>query len=111
MPEASMLYGHRPLVNRDRLTNRAENPTSAFGKHSQRLVIANGDATPIDLNQSVLLQSRQRPRHDFAHRAYAGGYLLVGQNQRHFDAGVSVAPARPRFSHQPSRQPLIDLAQ
>jgi hypothetical protein len=63
--------------------NRAENRASAPGKNFQRLIIANGDAASINMNQPVLLQSRQPPRHDFAHGADAGGDLLVGQNQCH----------------------------
>jgi hypothetical protein len=36
--------------------NRAENRASAPGKNFQRLIIANGDAASINLNQPVLLQ-------------------------------------------------------
>ena len=91
--------------------NRALNRESALGKNFQRLFIANGDVATIDLNQPVLLQSRQRPRHDFEHRAYSRCDLLVGQNQSHFETGDDVASARSRFAYQPSSQPLIDLAQ
>ena len=83
--------------------NRTENRASALGENFQRLLIANGDVASIDLNKTVLLQSRQRPRHDFAHRAYAGGDLLVGQSQRHFETRVAASSARPRLGYQPPR--------
>ena len=91
--------------------NRYEHRSSALGKIFQRLFIANGDAARINLNQSVLLQSRQRPRNNFANRADAGGDLLIGKRERDFDSGCVAASARSGFREQPSRQPLIDFAQ
>jgi hypothetical protein len=63
---------------------RAENQVSALGEDLQRLFITNGDAAPINRNQPILLQSRQRPRDDLAHRADAGGYLLIRERKRDF---------------------------
>src|SRR5215510_3422356 len=85
-----------PLFSRGRARSEgtvAMNPKwkSALGKDFQRLFITNGDAASINLNQTVLLQPRKRPRHDFAHRAYSGGDLLVGQNQRYFKPRAGVA--------------------
>jgi hypothetical protein len=36
--------------------NRTENRVSDLGENFQRLLIANGDAAPINLNQPILLQ-------------------------------------------------------
>jgi hypothetical protein len=39
-------------------TSQAENRESTLGENFQRMFIANRDATSIDLNQTVLLQTR-----------------------------------------------------
>jgi hypothetical protein len=78
--------------------NRAQNRASVPGKNFQRLFIANGDAASINLNQTVLLQSRQRARYDFWRRAYSRDDLLIGQNQRHFEACASPKLDSPVFS-------------
>jgi hypothetical protein len=78
--------------------SRRRNGPFQNAKIIQRLFIANGDAASINLNQTVLLQSRQRARYDFWRRAYSRDDLLIGQNQRHFEACASPKLDSPVFS-------------
>lgn len=76
----------------------------------QRLFIGDHDAASINRDQAVVLQPRQRPRHDFAHRADARRNLLVGQGQRDLQSVVCSAASRSGLDQQPTRQPLVNFA-